>query len=166
MRTSLFLALLIFFTACSSSKIVRTISSSEYPAQADCEELKTFGKAEIQKCFLKAGTINKSFYTFEASGTAEEIQYAHGYLLAEEINKGSIEEMLAYFAREEASLGNSKWNFTALKDCQINKIKKSVSVKFMNNIAALSRDYTDGMKAKGLEPVYKEQDFRSQRVYG
>lgn len=159
MRTSLFLALLIFLTSCSSSKIVRTISSSDYPAQADCEEIRTLGKAEVQKCYLKAGSTNKSFFTFKASGTAEEIQYAHGYLLAEEIHKGSIEEMLAYLAREEASLGNSKWIFTALKDCQMKKLKKSVSVEFMKNIAALSRGYAEGMKAKGLESVYTEEDF-------
>jgi tetratricopeptide (TPR) repeat protein len=159
MRTSLFLALLVFFTSCSSAKNTRNLSSSDYPAETDCEDKRVLGKAEVQKCHLKAGSTNKAYFIFKASGTAEEIQYAHGYLLAEEVNKGSIEEMLAYFAREEASLGDSKWIFTALKNCQMKKLKKSVSVEFMKNIAALSHGYTDGMKAKGLDPVYTEEDF-------
>lgn len=159
MRTSILLSLLIFSTSCSSPNIIRKLSSSDYPAETDCEEKRILGKAEVQKCHLKAGSTNKAYFIFKASGSAEEIQYAHGYLLAEEVNKGSIEEMLAYFAREEASLGDSKWIFTALKDCQMKKLKKSVSVEFMKNITALSRGYTDGMKAKGLEPVYTEEDF-------
>lgn len=159
MRTSVFFAFLFFFAACSSPKMVRKISSSDYPAETECEEKKKFGKAEVQKCYLHAGDTNKSYYIFKASGSAEEIQYAHGYLLAEEIHKGSIEEMLAYFAREEASLGDSKWIFTALKDCQMKKLKRSASKEFMKNISALSRGYTDGMKAIGQVPVYTEEDF-------
>ncbi|MBA2405812.1 MAG: hypothetical protein H0V66_13635 [Bdellovibrionales bacterium] len=159
MRTSLFLALIFTLAACSSpQKNMRTVASSE-SAQADCEDKRVFGKAEAQKCYVKAGSTNKSFFTFKASGTAEEIQYAHGFLLAEEINTGSIEEMLSYFAREEASLGSTKWIFTALKECQMKKLKKSVSKEFLNNISALARGYSDGMKAKGLAVVYTEEDF-------
>ena len=134
MTTSFFLALFILVTSCSSSKITRNLSSSDYPADSDCEEKRVFGKAEVQKCTLRAGSTNKAFYTFKASGTAEDVQYAHGYLLTEEINSGSIEEMLAYFAREEAGMGNSKWIFTALKECQMKKLKKSASPEFLKNI--------------------------------
>lgn len=159
MRTIIWLSTLILLASCSSPKVVRTISSTDYPAQADCEEKKVYQKAEVQKCTLKAGDTRKSFFTFKATGSAEEIQYAHGFLLAEEINHGSIEEMLAYFAREEAALGDVKWIFSALKECQMKRLKKSVSEEFMKNIAALARGYADGMKAKGLEPVYTEEDF-------
>ncbi len=116
-------------------------------------------KQKVKKCVLKAGDTTKAFFTFKATGTAEEIQYAHGYLLAEEIHHGSIEEMLAYFAREEAALGDVKWIFSALKECQMKRLKSSVSQEFMKNIAALARGYADGMKSKGLEPVYTEEDF-------
>lgn len=159
MRSAVILATLLVLASCSSPKVVRTISSSNHPAQADCQEKRVYKNAEVQKCVLKAGETQKAFFTFKASGTAEEIQYAHGYLLAEEINHGSIEEMLAYFAREEANLGDVKWIFSALKECQMKRLKNSVSQEFMRNIAALSRGYVDGMTSKGLKPVYTEEDF-------
>ena len=104
MRAAIFLIPVILFTSCSTPKNLRTVASSNYPAQAVCEEKRILGKAEAQKCYLKAGSTNKAFFTFKASGTATEVQYAHGFLLAEEISKGSIEEMLAYFKREEEAL--------------------------------------------------------------
>lgn len=159
MRSAFLLSTLLALSACSLPKAVRTISSSAHPAQADCEEKRVFKNAEVQKCVLKAGETKKAFFTFKANGSVEEIQYAHGFLLAEEIHHGSIEEMLAYFAREEAALGDVKWIFSALKECQMKRLKKSVSQEFMKNIAALSRGYADGMKAKGLRPLYTEEDF-------
>ena len=56
-------------------------------------------------------------------------------------------------------MGKSKWIFTALKDCQMKRLKNSVSKDFLSNISALARGYQDGMKARGLEPRYQEEDF-------
>lgn len=157
--SALTLGCLWLLTACTSSKVVRTISSVEKMAQVNCEEKRSYGKSVVQKCFLEADSTHKSFFVFKGAGTPEEIQYAHGYLMPEEIQAGSIEEMLGYFAREEAAMGKSKWIFTALKDCQMKRLKSSVSKEFLANIAALTKGYQDGMRAKGLEPKYQEEDF-------
>lgn len=149
---------LLLITSCSS-QVVRKISSNDYPAESLCEEKILYGKSELQRCTLKTNSTEKKFFLFKGVGSPSEIQYAHGYLLAEEINHGSIEEMLGYFAREEANLGHTKWIFNALKDCHMKRLKRSVSYEFMQNISALTKGYEDGMKAKGLEPLYGEEDF-------
>ena len=137
--TSLPLSFLLLVTACASPKIVRTISSVEKMAEVKCEEKRSYGKSEVQKCYLNAESTAKSFFVFKGAGTPEEIQYAHGFLMPQEIDSGSIEEMLGYFAREEAAMGKSKWIFTALKDCQTKRLKNSVSKEFHINISALAR---------------------------
>lgn len=159
MKVSVFLVSLIFLSACATRHAERGISSHESPAETSCDEKIVKGTSDVQKCYLKANGSEKKFFIFKGQGTAAEIQFSHGYLLAEQINQGSIEEMKGHFAREEERMGKNKWLFNSLKDCQMKRLKKSVSVEFMKNISAISAGYIQGMKDKGLTPKYNEEDF-------
>lgn len=156
---TLFTTAALILSACSSPKIVRKISSADRPAEAVCEARVTYGKSDIQKCHLTSGSTEKSFYLFRGEGSIEEIQYAQGYLLAEQVHHGSIEEMMAFFDKEMKNAGKSRWLLEALNECQMKRLKKSTSPELMGAIKAVARGYSDGMKAKGLTPKYTEDDF-------
>ncbi len=157
--TTSLLFTLTFLAACSSPKIVRKISSADYPAEATCEEKISYGKSDVQKCHLSTSSTKKSFYLFRGEGTIEEIQYAQGYLLAEQIDHGSIEEMLGFFEKEMKNAGKSRWLLGSLKECQMKRLVQSTSPELLSAIKGMAHGYADGMKAKGLTPQYTEDDF-------
>lgn len=159
-KVSSLLSFLIILSACSTTKPVRKISSTDASGEVECEGKVVHKKSELQACTLTdAGGVKKKFHLFKGEGTPEEIQFSHGFLMAEQINHGSIEELLGYFERESQAMGKFRWAFEGLQNCHMNRLKESVSNEFINVMSAVAQGYAAGMKAKGLPVKYSEADF-------
>lgn len=153
MNRLLFSLLLLSFISCAHKSHTERKFASDVTSSIECKDKVVMKSSAVRECSLDAGDINKKFYIFEGKGTLAEIQYAHGYLLAPQIDHGSIEEMLAYFDSQAASLGKNRWLFDSLKVCYMNRLRHSVSPEFKDAIKAVAAGYIDGMKARVLSLV-------------
>lgn len=159
MNRFLFSLVLLSFISCAHKSQTERKFASDVASSIDCKDKVVMKSSAVRECSLDAGDINKKFYIFEGKGTLAEIQYAHGYLLAPQIDHGSIEEMLAYFDSQAANLGKNRWLFDSLKVCYMNRLRHSVSPEFKDAIKAVAAGYEAGMKAKGLKPRFTADDF-------
>ncbi len=102
----------------------------------------------------------KKVQLLNLKGNEKDFHYAHGYLLAEEIEDGAIAEMLS--VSRELIKANPKyaWIMNAVKGCYINRMERSVDPEFLATIDSMAQGYIDGMKAKSKTAQFNKTDFR------
>ena len=148
---------LLVLSSCSSPKTVRTISSSEAPAQIRCEEKVAYGESDVTKCHLEAGSINKLFHPYQQAliqmysarlrqktgpHSAEEINHLYDRASAvfsqvlkhSNKNKKMAEPQAKTLAFEEARFGHGSSDLAK-------KIKLIASWKAGKSIKIPSLDY-------------------------
>jgi Acyl-coenzyme A:6-aminopenicillanic acid acyl-transferase len=154
----------LILSACTTQP-ARTTSSINSEAGFTCGAPIIYnvkGKSQtLTNCFVQTQSgVPKEVHLLNLKGNEKDFHYAHGYLLAEEIEDGAIAEMLSVSRGLIKANPQFAWIMNAVKGCYISRMERSVSLDFLATIDAMSQGYLDGMKAKGKIPAYTRADFR------
>lgn len=141
----------------STSSVSETaISTNSYT----CDNSIYFKSNSLKTCHIKTvDSGKKSFHLLQLKGNEIENSYAQGYLLASEIEDGTINDMLREINDLTASNPKMAWLLNSIKDCYVGRMKRSVSDQFMEQIHQLSQGYQDGIKKLGRKPKFNDTDF-------
>lgn len=140
----------------TSSTAESLISKNSFTCDANIY----FKSNSLKTCHIK--TVNndqKSFHLLQLKGNEAENSYAQGYLLASEIEDGTINDMLREINDLTASNPKMAWLLNSIKDCYVGRMKRSVSDQFIEQIHQLSQGYQDGIKKLGRKPKFNDTDF-------
>lgn len=128
-----------------ASSILSCEKKGEVPGGArwDCDALTTDGNV-------------KTLHIVQLRGDHKEIAYAHGYLMAEELENGVLGHTTEYIY-DRINSNASAFRSGAMEDlvdCYSNLLRKSVSPDTLESIKAIHDGYTDSFRKKHREPRY------------
>ncbi len=135
------------------------------PANLDCTRFKTKekGPAKLNRCEATTDAGKARMNTLILEGTFAETSYQHGFLLAEEMENGSLIEALKSIQDLESGI-KSKYGRAAIESlfaCYQKHMEKTLDSEFKGGVAAVAQGYLDGMKALGKTPIYTAADITS-----
>jgi tetratricopeptide (TPR) repeat protein len=133
------------------------------PAQLKCADLRTHGTGKLSRCEATTDAGYARMNTLSLEGTLSEIGYDHGFLLAQEIENGSLAEALSNINKLKAEIKNRIFReaLMGVVSCYENRISRSLDDEFNNAIASLGKGYRDSMIAQGLTPKYTIEDLET-----
>lgn len=134
----------------------QTVQTGE-PFVCDVAKSKSYNKSSLKVCEIPGVNPNdpkKEIYVLKLQGDSfQEIAHDQGYLLAEQIEDGSLQEALSNLEAATKSLSpTAKFVFEGLNKCIIKKIKKSVTNEFKEGIHGLYSGY-EKYKNKEKQPL-------------
>ena len=153
--------LALIFVACSHQE--RKISSvSDEVKQGTgitCRLSKVFKQSERHDCIVEK--TKKAFHVLKLKGAYTENTYAHGYLLAQEMNDGVLKEVVETFQKSlQAMKHPTREIIGKLQQCFLKRVRMSSSEEFRFGGDQLYKGYIAGLKEKGLQPVATEADLQ------
>ncbi|MDA8791778.1 C45 family peptidase [Bacteriovoracaceae bacterium] len=118
-------------------------------------------RCEIKSLFKPGEWKKHTFLTLDAEDIGD-IQFAHGYLMAEQIADGSLIEALENIKASTASMKGIKKNvFKSIRKCIFRGLRKSVSARFNRAITGLS----EGFQARLENDPNLKVKFRTHREF-
>lgn len=131
------------------------------------EDTKKFKDSELSRCevpYTDPENLEnkvKNFYTLKLKGKSfPEITYAQGYLLAEQIEQGSLVEALNNLKGATASLSKpAQAAFEGMNRCILKNMKKSLTTEFNQGIEGLYAGYKKAFEDNKQTPKYTLDDL-------
>lgn len=130
------------------------------PAKIECKKVDAFGGGHHEVCSVRGEAGVAKMNLLSLTGPFTQAAYDQGYLMAKEIETGSLSEAIANIQKLDTSLPKGLVGLAhKIFACYQGKIKKTVDPEFRNAVGELFRGYADRFKKEGWKPKYTQADF-------
>ena len=122
------------------------------------------GGTRLERCEIKTEDAPNGarMNVLIQAGTLAENAYAHGYLLAHEIENGSVAEALGNFAKIDQFVPKKLVQPAhALLGCYLGIVKRGVSSEFRTALAEMHRGYAEKILSEGGRPKFTSDELAS-----
>ncbi len=127
----------------------------------ECQKVASIGKSERWDCDVQTRNgKTKTFYLLKLREDFAHSAYAHGYLMAEEIQNGVLDEIKRRITDDlkTGSLVAQKLK-NEMFSCFLSRMKRSVDPEFRRAVHLFSLGYSQKMTRLGKKSEHTEEDF-------
>ncbi|MBN8555624.1 MAG: hypothetical protein J0L93_09280 [Deltaproteobacteria bacterium] len=117
-----------------------------------CKQVSQVYDSKRFDCVAETDTQAKTFHILNLKGKFSQISFDQGYLMADESQRGIIQEVLLRMNKDLLSGGTFARNFKQmLANCMRDRMYRSIDAEFLSGIEQFYWGLNYGMKAQGKE---------------